>query len=94
MLSSVLRSERAVRVNIEIMRAFVRVRTLLAAHAELVQRLDELEQRYDAQFRAVFEAIRELMAPPDPPRKQIGFQVREPRGVYCVGKRTNKTKKV
>lgn len=89
MLSSVLQSERAVRVNIEIMRAFVRLRSLLAAHAELSRRLDELEQRYDEQFRTVFEAIRELMAPPDPPRKQIGFQVRERRAVYRVGRRNN-----
>ena len=84
MLSSVLRSERAVRVNVEIMRAFVRLRSLLAAHAELARRLDELEQRYDDQFRTVFDVIRQLMAPPEPPRKQIGFQVRERREVYRV----------
>ena len=84
MLSSVLRSERAVLVNIEIMRAFVRLRSLLAAHADLARRLDELENRYDEQFRAVFDAIRQLMIPPDPPRKQIGFQVREKRDVYRV----------
>lgn len=82
MLSSVLRSERAVKVNIEIMRAFVRLRTLLAAHADLARRLDELESRYDEQFRAVFEAIRELMIPPGPARKQIGFHVREKRASY------------
>lgn len=73
MLSSVLRSRRAVRVNIEIMRAFVRLRQMLASHADLARRLDELEQKYDAQFRVVFDAIRELMAPPEPPRKRIGF---------------------
>jgi hypothetical protein len=74
MLSSVLRSRRAVRVNIEIMRAFVRLRQMLAAHADLARRLDELEGKYDAQFRVVFDAIRELMAPPpEPPRKPIGF---------------------
>ena len=84
MLSSVLRSERAVLVNIEIMRAFVRLRSLLAAHAELAGRLDELEQRYDKQFRAVFDAIRELMTPPLPPRKPIGFQVKEKRAAYRV----------
>jgi len=64
MLSSVLRSRRAVRVNIEIMRAFVRLRQMLSAHAGLARRLDELEKKYDAQFRVVFDAIRELMAPP------------------------------
>ncbi len=73
MLSSVLRSTRAVQVNIEIMRAFVRLRRMLASHAELARKLDELEKKYDAQFRIVFEAIRELMAPPEPDRPQIGF---------------------
>jgi len=57
MLSSVLRSPRAVQVNIEIMRAFVRLREMLASHRDLARRLDELEQRYDAQFRAVFDAF-------------------------------------
>jgi len=64
MLSSVLRSERAVRVNIDIMRAFVRLRSLLAAHTELAKRLDEIKRRYDKQFKVVFDAIRELMMPP------------------------------
>ncbi len=86
MLSSVLRSERAVLVNIEIMRAFVRFRLLLAAHAELAQRMEELEKRYDEQFRAVFDAIRELMTPSHPPRKPIGFQVRDKRKAYRVKK--------
>ena len=82
MLSSVLRSDRAVQVNIEIMRTFVRLRTLLAAHVELARRVDELEHRYDAKFRTVFDALRELMTPPAPPPKQIGFHVRENSGVY------------
>lgn len=74
MLSSVLRSERAVAVNIEIMRAFVRLRELLQSHEELARRLGELEAKYDSQFSIVFDAIRELMLPPDPPRKHpIGF---------------------
>ena len=73
MLSSVLRSERAVEVNIQIMRAFVRMREMLQSHADLVQRLDELEAKYDSQFGAVFDAIRQLMAPPVPARKPIGF---------------------
>jgi hypothetical protein len=74
MLSSVLRSPRAVAVNIEIMRAFVRLRQLLASNADLARRLDELEKKYDHQFRAIFDAIRQLMAPPDPPKKRrIGF---------------------
>src|SRR5215813_6369517 len=64
MLSSVLWSERAVQVNIEIMRAFVRLRQLLASHEDLERRLDELERKYDEQFKVVFEAIWQLMAPP------------------------------
>jgi hypothetical protein len=76
MLSSVLRSERAVEVNIAIMRAFVRLREMLSSHAELARRLDELEQRYDEHFRVVFDAIRQLMAPLTEPEKQrrIGFR--------------------
>lgn len=74
MLSSVLRSTRAVQVNIEIMRAFVRLRQLLAGHADLARKLAALEKRYDAQFRVVFDAIRELMTPPEPKKKRpIGF---------------------
>ena len=74
MLSSVLRSPRAISVNIEIMRAFVTLRRMLGSNAELARKLDALEQKYDTQFRAVFQAIRELMAPPKLPRRQIGFR--------------------
>jgi hypothetical protein len=73
MLSSVLRSRRAVEVNVEIMRAFVRVREMIAGRADLVRRLDALEQRYDQQFRAVFDAIRALISEETRPRKRIGF---------------------
>jgi hypothetical protein len=73
MLSSVLRSERAVAVNIEIMRAFVRLREMLASHADLARRLDELEKKYDKQFAVVFDAIRQLMAPPKEQRREIGY---------------------
>jgi len=73
MLSSVLRSERAVKVNIEIMRAFVRLRHVMSTQADLLQRLNELEQRYDSQFKAVFDALRRLMAPPTEPGRRIGF---------------------
>ncbi|MGE5596659.1 MAG: ORF6N domain-containing protein [Hyphomicrobiales bacterium] len=79
MLSSVLNSPRAVQVNIEIMRAFVQLRGLLATHADLARKIEELEQRYDEQFRVVFDAIRELMAPPPPPTRRLGFATeREP----------------
>jgi len=73
MLSSVLNSERAVNVNIEIMRAFVRIRQWLATNTELAHKLAELEKKYDTQFKIVFDAIRELMRPPAPPKKRIGF---------------------
>ncbi len=75
MLSSVLRSPRAVQVNIAIMRAFVKLREILASHQELARRFEEMESRYDAQFHAVFEAISELMAPEEEPKHQIGFGV-------------------
>lgn len=73
MLSSVLRSKRAVRVNIEIMRAFVRLRQLLASHADLARKLNELERKYDTQFKVVFDAIRKLMTEPQRPKRRIGF---------------------
>jgi len=73
MLSSVLRSERAIAVNIEIMRTFVRLRDMLGANADLARKLAALEKKYDAQFRVVFDAIRELMEPPTKPKREIGF---------------------
>ena len=74
MLSSVLRSHQAIQVNIEIMRAFIRLRQMLASHAELARKLNALEKKYDAQFKDVFEAIRQLMAPPEQKRRAIGFR--------------------
>jgi len=73
MLSSVLRSKRAVQVNIAIMRTFVRLREMLLSNADLARELNALEKKYDAQFKLVFDAIRELMTPPEPTRRQIGF---------------------
>jgi len=73
MLSSVLRSKRAVMVNIAIMRVFVRIRWLMGEHKDLVRRLDELEKKYDTQFRVVFDAIRQLMTIPESPNRRIGF---------------------
>jgi len=84
MLSSVLHSKRAVQVNIEIMRAFVRLRELLATHKDLARKLEELEKTYDKQFRVVFEAIRQLMSPPEKPKHPIGFIIREPKVAYRV----------
>jgi len=74
MLSSVLHSERAIQVNIAIMRAFVQLREMIGSNKGLARRLNELEQKYDSQFRVVFEAIRELMAEPEPKVKRIGFK--------------------
>jgi len=75
MLSSVLNSKRAVKVNIEIMRAFVRLRQMLSSNAELARKLDALEKKYDEQFKVVFDAIRELMTPPTSVKKgKIGFR--------------------
>ncbi len=73
MLSSVLRGDRAVQVNIEIMRAFVRLRQVLSEHKDLAIRLDALEDKYDANFKAIFDAIRQLMAPPVEKKRSIGF---------------------
>jgi hypothetical protein len=73
MLSSVLRSPRAVQVNIAIMQAFVKLRQILGSHRDLARRLDEMESKYDEHFKVVFDAIRQLMAPPAKPRRRIGF---------------------
>lgn len=74
MLASILRSDRAIQVNIEIMRAFVRLRQILATHASLARKLGALEKKYDGQFKVVFDALRQLMKPPDPNHKRrIGF---------------------
>jgi len=73
MLSSVLRSTRAVQVNIAVMRTFVRLREMLLSNADLARKLSDLEKKYDTQFKVVFDAIRELMTPPETPKRQIGF---------------------
>jgi len=82
MLSTVLNSERAIQVNIEIMRAFVRLRRMLASNAQMARKLVDLESKYDAQFKIVFDAIRQLMAPPEPKKKKIGFLVEEKAAAY------------
>jgi hypothetical protein len=91
MLSSVLNSERAIEVNIAIMRAFVRLRQMLSANKDLERRFDALEERYDEQFKVVFDAIRALMEPPEKPKKKIGFEVKEKRAGY--GKKEKVKKK-
>ena len=73
MLSSVLRSKRAVQVNIEIMRAFVKLREMLSTHKDLARKLADMEKKYDSQFKVVFDAIRQLMSPTVPKKGTIGF---------------------
>ncbi len=90
MLSSVLKSDRAIKVNIAIMRAFVKLRQLLNVNRELAKKFSELEQRvgkHDEDITAILEAIRQLMAPPEKPRREIGFHVREKVPRYRVRKR-------
>jgi len=80
MLSSVLNSERAIQVNIAIMRAFVKLRQILATHKKLAYKLSELErkiERHDEEIKTIFDAIRQLMSPPEKPRRQIGFCIEE-----------------
>jgi ORF6N domain-containing protein len=92
MLSSVLKSERAIEVNIAIMRAFVELRKISSSHKQLAQKLREIESRledHDESIDAIFEAIQQLLKPPEKPRKRIGFEVKEPKGRY--GKRTRET---
>jgi phage regulator Rha-like protein len=89
MLSSVLQSERAVHVNIAIMRIFVRLREITATHRELARQLKDIEKRlgeHDEQFKLVFEAIRQLMIAENKPKRKIGFEIKEPKASY--GKRT------
>jgi phage regulator Rha-like protein len=90
MLSSVLRSERAIAVNIAIMRTFVKLRKILASQKDLVHRLDELEKKYDDHFQVVFDAIRQLMTPPEKSKRRIGFQVDEPKAIYRIRKQRNR----
>ena len=74
MLSSVLRCARAVQVNVAVKRVFVRLRSVLESHVDLARKLEQLEEKYDTKFAIVFEAIRELMAPPPSARRRIGFE--------------------
>jgi hypothetical protein len=90
MLSSVLHSPRAIQMNIAIMRAFVKLRGILSTHRELALKLKQLEmkiEKHDDEIHVIFEAIRKLMIPPEPPKKRIGFQVDEPKVKYRIKKR-------
>ncbi len=94
MLSSVLRSPRAVQVNIEIMsqgdgspRAFVKLRQIAASNEKLAKKVEELEKKYDTQFKIVFDAIRQIMRPPEKPKRRIGFDVDEPQFAYKASRK-------
>ena len=87
MLSTVLNSERAIEVNIAIMRAFVKLRQMISSNEKLRHKIEEMEKKYDKQFKIVFEAIAELMTPHERPRKKIGFDIKEPSTKYGRGKR-------
>ena len=84
MLSGVLSSPRAVQVNIAIMRSFVKLREVLATHKDFVRKLAELENKYDEQFQIVFDAIRQILSPPEKPKREIGFRVKETLAKYNV----------
>lgn len=88
MLSSVLRSSRAIQINIQIINTFVQLRRMLLDNKMLAQRLGELERKYDAQFKVVFNALRKLITPPAPRKRPIGFQIKEKRSPYIIIKRT------
>ena len=90
MLSSVLRSERAVQMNIAIMRAFVKMRKLVNAHREFAKKLSELEhsiEKHDSDIQTLFQAIRQLMQPIEKPKREIGFKISERTGQYKIRKR-------
>jgi len=86
MLSSVLRSERAIQVNIQIMRAFTQLRQLLSTHKDLKKKIEAMEEKYDENFRIVFEAIKQLLEPPEKPKKKIGYTVKEKQKAYRKSK--------
>jgi len=87
MLSSVLNSDRAIEVNIQIMRTFAKLREMISSHKDLVKKLTELEKKYDGQFQIVFEAIRQLIEQPEKPKRKIGFIARERQAVYRTSKK-------
>ena len=89
MLSGVLRSKRAIQVNIQIMRAFTQLRKMLSTHKELKRKIESMEKKYDQQFQVVFEAIKQLLSEEDKPRKQIGYTVKEKQKQYGKKARMN-----
>ena len=93
MAATVLNSKRAIEVSVYVVRAFVCLRQILASNTELARKLDALEKKYDKQFKVVFDAIRQLMTPPEKPRRKIGFHVKERKSRYRTGTRKGKGKR-
>jgi len=93
MAANVLRSPRAVEMSLFVVRAFVRLRRSLAGHADLSRRLNELERRYDARSKELFDAIRQLMVPTEPRRRPIGFRVEEARAAYRLRRRRSASRR-
>ncbi|MCC7203100.1 MAG: ORF6N domain-containing protein [Nitrospirae bacterium] len=89
MLSSVLSSERAITVNIQIMRTFTRLREMIATHKDLQKKIEEMEKKYDHQFKIVFDAIKQLLSPPEPKKKRIGFVVKERGAKYRAARHSS-----
>ena len=89
MAATVLNSKQAVAMSVYVVRTFIRLRQMLASNAEVARKLEAIEKKYDAQFKVVFDAIRKLMAQPEPKEKKIGFRVRE-RGARCKISRRGK----
>jgi hypothetical protein len=86
MLANVLNNPRAVEISVQIVRTFVRLRTMLATHKELARQVEEMEKKYDSQFKMVFDTLRRLLEPPEKPKRRIGFDVEEPKIKYRVGR--------
>jgi hypothetical protein len=94
MAATVLNTQRAIEASIFVVRAFVAIREMIAAHKELAQKISELERHigeHDEQIQAIFEAIRQLMLPPERPKKKIGFEVKEPKAKYTKSKKAAKS---
>ena len=89
MLSSVLRSKRAIQVNIQIMRAFTQLRQMLSTHEDLKRKIESMEKKYDQQFQVVFEAIKQLLSEEDKPKKKIGYTVKEKQKTFGTKARMN-----
>jgi hypothetical protein len=87
MAATMLNSKQAVAMSVHVVRAFVKLRELLGTHKDLARKIEEMEKKYDSQFRVVFDAIRQLMTPPETKKRKIGFEVRESRARYGAARR-------